>query len=233
MDAEIPFTSVSLDSFTKLRLLAPFGEGNPSPRFLTTAVRIEACRSIGGGRHQRLVLNKDGASQTALWWWNRNAPDADLLADVIYTLNRNDYNGTTSIQLVIEADVGGAAPGRGATGAWRAAARDRGPEIAPGLRHRRCRRVILCLFGEGARVAVGCANRYSLRVCETLALMTVPAHLSVLREMLAVTGCRRLALAYPAVRRGGAIHQEADVHPQAGGRPRQRHHPRTPGRKHG
>ncbi len=198
VDAEIPFTSVSLDSFTKLRLLAPFGEGNPSPRFLTTAVRIEACRSIGGGRHQRLVLNKDGASQTALWWWNRKAPEADLLADVIYTLNRNDYNGTTSIQLVIE----------GMSAAQRRseappAFGERQLEIvdlrSPGAQAQALPEGDLCLFGEGTRVAVGCANRYSLRVCGTLALMTVPAHLSVLREMLAVTGCRRLALAYPAV----------------------------------
>ncbi len=42
VDAEAPLAWVDLDNFTKLRLLAPFGEGNPSPRFLTTAARIEA-----------------------------------------------------------------------------------------------------------------------------------------------------------------------------------------------
>ena len=233
VDAEIPLTSVSLDSFTKLRLLAPFGEGNPSPRFLTTAVRIETCRSIGGGRHQRLVLNRDGASQTALWWWNRTAPDADLLADVIYTLNRNDYNGTTSIQLVIERMS--AAQLRSETPP---APGERQIEIldlrfAPGGQAQALPEGDRCLFGEGTLVAAGCANRYSLKACETLALTTVPAHLSVLREMLAVTGCRRLALAYPAVAAEGPVHQEADVRPQTGGRPRQPDHPRTPGGKHG
>ncbi|MGD0622875.1 MAG: single-stranded-DNA-specific exonuclease RecJ [Thermacetogeniaceae bacterium] len=209
VDAEIPFASVDLDSFTKLRLLAPFGEGNPSPRFLTTAARIEACRSIGGGRHQRLVLSKDGASRTALRWWNREAPDAGLPVDVIYTLNRNDYNGTTGIQLVIE----------------RMAAAQNREEPEPVLGERQLEIVDVrfapsnrlpvlpggdtCLFGEGAPPAArarstgpgtasGRANRYSIRVCDTLALTSVPAHLSVLREMLAVARCRKLALAYPA-----------------------------------
>jgi hypothetical protein len=55
-----------------------------------------------------------------------------------------------------------------------------------------------CLFGEGALPVAGRANRYSIRACDTLALTSVPPHLSLLREMLAVAGCRRLALAYPA-----------------------------------
>ncbi len=198
VDAEAPLAWVDLDNFTKLRLLAPFGEGNPSPRFLTTAARIEACRSIGGGRHQRLVLSKEGASRTALWWWNREAPDASLPVDVIYTLNRNDYNGTTGIQLVIE----------------RMAAAQCREELLPVLGERQLEIVDLryapggqlpvlpggdtCLFGEGAPPAAGRANRYSIRVCDTLALTTTPAHLSVLREMLAIARCRKLALAYPA-----------------------------------
>ena len=197
VDAEIPLTSVSLDGFTKLRLLAPFGEGNPSPRFLTTAVKIEACRSIGGGRHQRLVLSRDGSSQTALWWWNKNAPDTNLLADAIYTLNRNDYNGTTSIQLVIERIS--AAQRREEPSPARQPLEIVDMRYEPGGQAQVLPGGELCLFGEGAQVAAGCANRYSLRVCETLALTTVPAHLLVLREMLAATRCRRLALAYPTV----------------------------------
>ena len=197
VDAEVLFAAVDLDGFTKLRLLAPFGEGNPSPRFLTTAARIEACRSIGGGRHQRLVLSQDGASRTALRWWSREAPDTNLPVDVIYTLNRNDYNGATSIQLVIE---------------QMAVAQNRPkPQPAPG--ERQLEIVDLrsapggqlpalpggdtCLFGEGEPAATGPTNRYSIRACDTLALTTIPAHLPVLREMLAIARCRRLVLAYP------------------------------------
>jgi single-stranded-DNA-specific exonuclease len=198
VDAEVAFTSVDLDSFTKLRLLAPFGEGNPSPRFLTTAARIEACRSIGGGRHQRLVLSKDGASRTAIRWWSSEAPDAGLPVDVIYTLNRNDYNGTTSIQLVIERMA--AAQGREEP---EPVLGERQLEIvdvrfAPGSQLPVLPEGDTCLFGEGAPPAAGRANRYSIRVCDTLALTSAPAHLSLLREMLAVARCRKLALAYPS-----------------------------------
>jgi single-stranded-DNA-specific exonuclease len=195
VDSEIPLAAVSLDGFLKLRLLAPFGEGNPSPRFLTTAARIEACRSIGGGRHQRLVLSKDGAARTALWWWNREAPDTALPVDVIYTLNRNDYNGSTNIQLVIESMA--AAHVRVEPEPVRQQIEIVDLRYAPGGQLPALPWGDACLFGEGAPVA-GRNNRYSLKSCDTLVLTTVPAHLSVLREMLAVTNCRRLALAYPA-----------------------------------
>jgi single-stranded-DNA-specific exonuclease len=199
VDAELPFTAVSLDIFTKLRLLAPFGEGNPPPRFLTAAARIESCRSIGGGRHQRLVLSKGGTSRTALWWWNRDVPDSNLPVDVVYTLNRNDYNGSTEIQLVIE---------RLATMQDRQETKPARLELeildlryAPGGQLPALPGGDTCLFGEGVPPVVlapsGCVNRYSLKLCGILVLTTVPAHLSMLKEMLAVTGCRRLALAYP------------------------------------
>jgi single-stranded-DNA-specific exonuclease len=196
VDAEVSFATVDLNCFTKVRLLSPFGEGNRSPRFLTTAARIEACRSIGGGRHQRLALSQDGAARTALWWWSREAPDASLPVDVVYTLNRNDYNGRTEIQLVIE---------RIATAQcrkepepvqpqleivdWRFASGSQLPALPAGD---------TCLFGEGAPPVAGSANRYSIRPCDTLALTSIPAHLSLLRELLAVASCRKLVLGYPA-----------------------------------
>jgi single-stranded-DNA-specific exonuclease len=196
VDAEVVFAAVDLDCFTKLRLLAPFGEGNRSPRFLTTAARIDSCKSIGGGRHLRLALSKDGAYPTALWWWNREAPDASLPVDVVYTLNRNDYNGRTEIQLVIERMA--AAQCRQEPEPARQQLEIVDLRFAPGSQLPVLSEGDTCLFGEDAPPTPGRANRHSIRVCDTLALTSVPAHLSLLREMLAVAGCRKLALAYPA-----------------------------------
>jgi single-stranded-DNA-specific exonuclease len=196
VDAEVAFAAVDLDCFTKLRLLAPFGEGNRSPRFLTTAVRIETCKSIGGGRHQRLALSKDGAYPTALWWWNREAPDASLPVDVVYTLNRNDYNGRTEIQLVIERMA--AVQCRKEPEPVQQQMEIVDLRFAPGSQLPALPGGDTCLFGEGAPLAAGRANQYSIRACDTLTLTSIPAHLPLLRELLAVANCRKLALAYPA-----------------------------------
>jgi single-stranded-DNA-specific exonuclease len=101
IDAEASFDQLNLDLAEALQHLAPFGNGNPTPQFLTRNLTVREERRIGAdGSHRRLVLQSaDGVRHPAIWF---HGGDAELPAgslDLVYTLNVNDYRGERTLQL--------------------------------------------------------------------------------------------------------------------------------------
>lgn len=194
VDAEIPLSDITLENYNLLRRLAPFGEGNPAPRFYTPDVEIATCRSIGDGKHQRLTLSQGEDTVTALWWWNQEECEPGSQADVVYTLNKNIFNGTVSVQMVLDCLVEG----------------ERIPKVETaeeGLQVIDCRFAAgesvelpagpgVCSFAEREKRS-GTVNRFELHKCDTLVLTEIPPHLTVLKEMISLTRCRKLVLGYP------------------------------------
>ncbi len=68
LDAEIPFAAVDGALAAELSALEPFGEGNPSPAFLTRGVHLASeARTLGrDGRHATFDLTRDGRRFRAL-----------------------------------------------------------------------------------------------------------------------------------------------------------------------
>jgi single-stranded-DNA-specific exonuclease len=60
VDAELGLGDVTWDTFRSVSALAPFGEGNPKPKFLFRNVTIEGVRSFGkGNEHLELMLTDE------------------------------------------------------------------------------------------------------------------------------------------------------------------------------
>ncbi|HEY3281772.1 MAG TPA: single-stranded-DNA-specific exonuclease RecJ [Armatimonadota bacterium] len=107
VDLVLPPDAITQQLQTELRLLEPFGVGNPEPLFASTLALL-SCRRIGSdGSHLKLSFRGDGLSPTDAVYWRRGelypnlSPGTDL--EVCFRLRQNAYNGRESLQLEVEA----------------------------------------------------------------------------------------------------------------------------------
>ncbi len=99
VDLELSLSDVT-DELERLgRYLEPCGMGNPSPVYGARQVRLEAPRTVGG-HHLKCVLQGEGRSLDAIafGWADRVAWLGDGMVDVAFRLERNLYQGRSSLQ---------------------------------------------------------------------------------------------------------------------------------------
>ncbi len=103
VDSEITDLSLlSLANVDSLSLLEPFGAGNPRPVLSLTGVTVESASDVGGGRHLRLRLSKNGRRLDGIFF-SVNTQEAALSPgdqiDVAFCPQINEYRGFRSVQL--------------------------------------------------------------------------------------------------------------------------------------
>jgi single-stranded-DNA-specific exonuclease len=101
VDATLPWESVDLHLADELRRLAPFGNGNPAPQFMTPNLVVAEDRRLGrDGEHRRLVLRNDqGAALPVLWFKSADAALPLGPLDLVYSVDINDFRGERTLQL--------------------------------------------------------------------------------------------------------------------------------------
>jgi len=108
IDTELTLAQINFDLVNQLSQLEPFGEDNPEPIFLTRNLTVSDLRLVGNGeKHLKLILS-DGEPDT-----NRLSAIGFRLADnyanlkindkidLVFTLQKNQWNGIESIQAKI------------------------------------------------------------------------------------------------------------------------------------
>jgi len=115
IDAELPLDAVNPELFEALRMLEPFGAGNPEPVFCANAARLTASSKILKDKHIRLKLSPSATNGTGNGWrrslthnavgWRlaeRVAQDKLLpgdLLDIAYTLDHNEHPEFGGVEL--------------------------------------------------------------------------------------------------------------------------------------
>lgn len=107
VDMEVPLKYWTIENVEKLKILEPFGEGNPYPQFLARNLRIDDFFMIGGAnQHLKFWLkDEEGNIHSGLWW---NASDhfkkisVGMYVDIVYTPKVSSWKGKTSIDFVIK-----------------------------------------------------------------------------------------------------------------------------------
>ncbi len=104
VDGVASLDDLSLDLADELAQLEPFGIANPSPRLLIPGVELQGVTSLGeGGRHLRFTLRSAAGNCRAVQWGGGGAL-ARLSQggrfDVVARVERNDWNGSSSVRLV-------------------------------------------------------------------------------------------------------------------------------------
>jgi single-stranded-DNA-specific exonuclease len=101
IDAEVPLTIFSGDTFEKIQQLAPFGTGNPLPSFVSRGVEVVDKRLIGvQGDHLKLKLKQDGLFWDAVGFGLGSYIDeATPYLNIAYNLDIDRWNGEERLRL--------------------------------------------------------------------------------------------------------------------------------------
>ncbi len=100
-DVEVAFQSLTFDLVGQLNALQPTGYGNPDAVFISRGVQVKSSRAVGAdARHLKLNLS-DGKTTLDAIGFRLGGLLANLpkVVDVLYTLEVNEYNGRSSLQL--------------------------------------------------------------------------------------------------------------------------------------
>jgi single-stranded-DNA-specific exonuclease len=114
IDGDLTFRGITGGVAAGVASLAPFGAGNPRPVFAARGVEIiDGPRKLKE-RHLKMALKQDGRIFRAVAW--RAAERHDYLAehkaalDVAFSLEQNQYNGETYVELTLADLKSAAAP---------------------------------------------------------------------------------------------------------------------------
>lgn len=104
IDLMLEEQDVSVDLVEEISKLEPFGASNPSPIFAMNNLRIMQKRTMGSDNsHLRLTVSGGAQELTAIWWKNGDAPlSSGNTLDIAFRPQINEFNGNTSVQLIIE-----------------------------------------------------------------------------------------------------------------------------------
>ena len=103
VDAEIEHCGrLTVPEVESLSALEPFGAGNPKPVLLLRGACVLSCCDVGGGRHLKMKLRRDGVVLDAIFF-SANAAACGVAPggrlDVIFTPQINEFRGSRTVQL--------------------------------------------------------------------------------------------------------------------------------------
>lgn len=106
LDMELPFHFINEALVEELRLLEPYGQGNPRPLFACRNVRIRSKRTMGAsGQYIKMQLEDAfGTVMEAVVFKNAQplaAPEVEALT-IAYYPDINEFRGKKSIQIILE-----------------------------------------------------------------------------------------------------------------------------------
>jgi single-stranded-DNA-specific exonuclease len=108
IDGRLGFRQITPRLFDALSQLAPFGAGNPKPVFWTQGAQLADGPRRMKERHLSMSFRHEGVALRGVFWRAAERA-ADIAAarggmDIAYSIERNTFNGTTSLEVTL-ADV--------------------------------------------------------------------------------------------------------------------------------
>jgi single-stranded-DNA-specific exonuclease len=108
IDGQLGFRQITPRLYDAIAMLAPFGIGNPKPTFWTPAAQIADGPRRLKERHLSLSLRHEGVALRGVFW-RAAERSAEIAAardgvDVAYSIERNTFNGSSSLEVSL-ADV--------------------------------------------------------------------------------------------------------------------------------
>jgi single-stranded-DNA-specific exonuclease len=103
VDAEVPLAKLNGEAIQWLNRLQPFGEGNPTPVFLSRGVEVLQVHSMGnGGRHLRLVVRDERVTWDAVAFnMGDRESQTSRFSDLVYSLGVNSWRDRRTLTLRI------------------------------------------------------------------------------------------------------------------------------------
>jgi single-stranded-DNA-specific exonuclease len=101
VDAEVVLSELSGDTFQTIQQLAPFGQANPLPTFLTRGVEVVDCRTMGSnGNHLRFKLRQDGIIWDAVSFGTGDCVlETGASLDIVHNVEVDRWGGQATLRL--------------------------------------------------------------------------------------------------------------------------------------
>ena len=104
LDAELSLSDVDWALLDQLNKLEPTGSKNPQPIFMSRQVAVKDSRPVGRDRsHLQLWVTDGRVTHKCIAFrqgdWAGHLPE---IVDLAYTVNRDDWNGRSSLQLMVK-----------------------------------------------------------------------------------------------------------------------------------
>ena len=99
---------INMEKLLLMDVLEPIGAGNPAPLFCLSRMTLDNITALGGGKHLRLSLSRDGVRVSAVKF--QTAPEdfpipCGSVVHCVVSLEKNEYQGNTTITVRIR-DIG-------------------------------------------------------------------------------------------------------------------------------
>ena len=103
VDAELPLSTLTGETFNLMQKLSPFGRSNPQPSFLTRQVEVIECREFGNrGERLRLKLRQGNVVWQAVCFGSqRMREEIPSYIDIVYNLQTSRWNGEDVLSLSV------------------------------------------------------------------------------------------------------------------------------------
>jgi len=102
IDLETGLAEISEDLMPSYLQMEPLGQHNPRPIFMVRGVQPAAEPRVLKEKHLRLSLRQGGAKREAMFFGGNEEPLPRPPWDIAFTLNRNEFRGRVSLQMIVE-----------------------------------------------------------------------------------------------------------------------------------
>ena len=109
LDSVISPTAMNLDFYNKVNTLAPFGSGNPEPKFIIESLKTVNGKIVGDKHVKSILIGQDGSSIKTICF---NAVENDLGAYLLNKNNKtfniagklslNEWKGQSNVEFIID-----------------------------------------------------------------------------------------------------------------------------------
>jgi single-stranded-DNA-specific exonuclease len=101
IDAQVKFHELGGSTYKLIQSIAPFGQGNPQPSFLSRGVMVTDYRQMGaGGQHLRLRLKQNNILwEGVAFGLGERTIEEKIPLDIVYNLEHDDWNGYSRLRL--------------------------------------------------------------------------------------------------------------------------------------
>ena len=104
IDTEITFKNINEKFFKIIKQMEPYGPGNLRPVFITKKVQNTEWTRIVKEQHIRFVVKNENITLTGIGFnlsEKFSLLEKDKPVDLVYTIDENEWNGETNLQLKV------------------------------------------------------------------------------------------------------------------------------------
>jgi len=105
IDAYLTGTEIDIKAVKELELLKPYGMGNPVPVFAVINAKIKLIKTVGDGRHLKLILDCKGNEFDAIGFNIGNLIEnygVNDIIDAVFSLKINSWNSSENVSMVLK-----------------------------------------------------------------------------------------------------------------------------------